>query len=302
VNISLNKKIKIGSRMKVTLLIIFGFFFISTCPDLVFSQQDTVAVLIHRIELKDGTILVGTILEEDENTISFRTNSQLQITIQKEHLKRKEIISGQIVKGEFWEDDPNATRMLIAPTARALKQGQGYFSIYEIFFPFVAVGITDVLSMAGGFSLFPGTSEQLLYLAPKFIPLQTKKFDLAAGVLYINIPDEGDAGIVYGVGTVIGEKGSFSVGMGYGFSGGEFASKPIIVLGGDIRVSKSIKLLTENWIITSETEVIPISFGIRFFGRRLAADFGLMHPLGEDTDGFPFLPWIGFAYNFGHRK
>ncbi|MFQ5584937.1 MAG: hypothetical protein ACE5GL_10920, partial [Calditrichia bacterium] len=79
--------------------------------------------------------------------------------------------------------------MLFAPTARPLKQGQGYFSVYQIFFPFVAVGVTDFFTLAGGVSLIPGARSQLLYVAPKITPLHLKKFDLAFGLLYLAVPD-----------------------------------------------------------------------------------------------------------------
>lgn len=105
-----------------------------------------------------------------------------------------------MVRGELWRTDPNHTRLLFAPTARALKAGQGYFSVYEIFFPFVAVGVTDFFTLSGGFSLFPGVESQLLYIAPKITPVHLEKFDLAAGVLYIKIPEEDEgAGILYSV-------------------------------------------------------------------------------------------------------
>ena len=49
-------------------------------------------------------------------------------------------------------------------------------------------------------------------------------------------------------------------------------------------------------------DVHLLSGGIRFFGENLAADFALIFPLtGEGIEGFPFLPWIGFAYNFGSK-
>ncbi len=49
----------------------------------------------------------------------------------------------------------------------------------------------------------------------------------------------------------------------------------------------------------TEYEVI-VSAGIRFFGERIAADFALWtSPELLDDDLFPFVPWVGFAYNFG---
>ena len=49
--------------------------------------------------------------------------------------------------------------------------------------------------------------------------------------------------------------------------------------------------------------VLILSFGIRFFGERLSADLGFFYPMSEGegiSEGFPFIPWLGFAYNFGN--
>jgi hypothetical protein len=166
----------------------------------------------------------------------------------------------------------------------------------------VAVGITDFLSISGGMSLFPGTSSQLLYVAPKITPVHLEKFDFSAGALYISIPEEvEDAGIAYGVSTYGSEKASFTFGLGWGFTTGELENKPIIVLGGDVRLSDNFTLLTENWI-PPDSDFALISLGLRFFGENLAADFGLVYPAGVDIGGFPFIPWLGFAYNFGPAK
>jgi len=242
---------------------------------------------------------MGTILSEDETSIQFRMVSEIELTIQKDRIFKKEISSARIVEGKVWRTDPNRTRLFFAPTGRALKAGQGYFSVYEIFFPFIAVGVTDFMALAGGLSLFPGSSEQLLYLAPKITFFQLEKFDLSGGVLYVFIPDEEDnAGIYYGVGTYGNQSASLTVGIGLGFSGGDVADKPVFAVGAELRSSNSVAFITENWFIP-DSEFQIVSFGLRFFGENLAADFGLIHPAGADTEGFPFLPWIGFAYNFG---
>lgn len=62
-------------------------------------------------------------------------------------------------------------------------------------------------------------------------------------------------------------------------------------------MSNSIKLLTENWIPHGEASGALISLGIRFFGKHLAADFGLMTST-KANGSWPFIPWLGFCYNF----
>ncbi len=284
-------------RQLTTILI---FTFAAAC--LVNAQSESPAPQLHRIELTDGSVFIGRILSEDQTTIKFKTVSEVEIAIQKSQIRKQEIIRGELVEGRFWRNDPNRTRLLFSPTGRALKSGQGYFSIYEIFFPFVAVGITDWLALSGGFTIFPGAESQLLYFAPKITPVRAERFDLSAGVLLIKIPEEEDmAGILYGVGTHGTEKAALTVGLGFAFGGGDIADKPVFVLGGEVRSSRSIKFITENWLIP-DSDVQLLSAGIRFFGENLAADFALFYPAGADTEGFPFVPWIGFSYNFGSEK
>ena len=84
--------------------------------------------------------------------------------------------------------------------------------------------------------------------------------------------------------------------MGYGFYEGELADRPVVVLGGEFQVSNSVKILTENWIVPGADGAI-ISLGLRFFDDHLAADFGLFTSTNAKGN-FPFIPWLGFCYNF----
>ncbi|MCX6142276.1 MAG: hypothetical protein NTZ35_03560 [Ignavibacteriales bacterium] len=274
---------------------------ISSCP--ADAQHDTSEVTkVYRLLLIDGSEIVGTILKEDSAQVEFQSVSKISMLVPRNQIKTIVPLRGSVVDGEFRRSDPNYTRLFFAPTGRALKNGQGYFSAYEIFFPFVAIGIGDIVTLAGGMSLIPGASNQIFYFAPKITPLHLQNFDLSAGVLYINALGSGfsGGGIVYGVGTYGSSDHALTVGLGWGFAGGEIANKPILLLGGELRLSNSIKLISENWIPPG-TDLVVYSFGFRFFGENLAADLGFFRPSKMETGGFPFIPWIGFAYNFGAR-
>ncbi len=105
-------------------------------------------------------------------------------------------------------------------------------------------------------------------------------------------------GIAYGVSTIGNSDVSGTIGLGWGYSGEDMMNKPILLLGGEARVSQSLKLISENWIFP-DTDFSLISFGVRFFGKKLATDLALMYPLGANMgDGWPFFPWMSFAYNF----
>jgi hypothetical protein len=259
-----------------------------------YAQTDTSKV--QKIILNDGSELIGTIVSDSTTKVVFRTSSGVQVEIDKSAIKEIQSIEGQWVAGQFMREDPNRTRLFFAPTARALPQGKGYFSAYEIFFPMLAIGVTNFFTLAGGISLIPGASEQIIYLAPKARLVHLENIDLAGGVLYMSILDH-TFGIAYGVTTIGSSATALTIGLGWGFVDGEFSNTPSVVFGGEAQLSNSIKLITENWF-PPKMDGGLISFGIRFFGESIAGDFGLMRSTESSDSGFPFLPWIGFAYNF----
>ena len=72
------------------------------------------------------------------------------------------------------------------------------------------------------------------------------------------------------------------------------------MLGGNIRLSSSAALVSENWFITGQDLGLnnqPLAIAIRFFGDRLAVDVGAII-IGEVLEeGFP-IPWLSFVYHF----
>jgi hypothetical protein len=259
-----------------------------------YAQDDSTLV---QITLVDGSKLVGTILEENEVKIVFQTRAGAEMDLKREFIAEIETITGEIHEGVFRRLDPNRTRLLFAPTARTIKGGSGYFSIYEVFLPMVAYGVTDYLTLSGGLSLLPGIAldEQLLYFAPKIRLVHSESIDLSTGVLYMTVENK-DFGIAYGVFTFGKSSLAGTIGLGWGFFEGDFSGTPAVMVGGEWQISGSVKLITENWF-PPDVDGGLISFGIRFFGASLAADLGLITTTEAEGD-FPFLPWIGFAYNF----
>ena len=290
-------------RVSIGLFLLTLCFWMPSPSQTAEAPPDSTSV-IYSIVLKDGSDIIGTVTRETLDTLVVRTPSGVVMSIARVQVKKMERLSGAVVQGEYLRRDPNRTRLLFAPTARPLKAGQGYVAFYEIFFSYFAVGIADFLSVGGGMTLFPGASDQLFYVSPKLaVPLANEVVTLGIGAMYTNLftSNFDGAGIIYGIGTAGSDRAAVTVGVGYGFHGGDIAEKPILVLGGEAQLSNSAKLLTENWFpIGSETSLL--SFGLRFFGDHLAADIGFIYPLHEGkgiSSGLPLIPWIGFAYNFG---
>lgn len=293
-----------------TSAIFWGFYLtIAFLPaETIFAQEKTGAIpnlsipdSIHMQILitKDGSANIGRIVEIKENEIQFETDfGKVTIPISKIE-EIKEVPISAFRDGKYWFPNPNATRLYFAPTARMLEQGEGYFSDYYLFFPGIAYGMTDNITIGGGISLFPGVdvNEQVFYFTSKVGLKATKDLNIAAGILLVKVPDESSTvGIFYGVSTYGTSDGSITAGFGYGFVDSDIAKKPMIMIGGEKRLSQRTAFVTENWIFP-EVDQPLISYGFRFFGERLSVDLALLNTIGEEAF-FPGFPYIDFVANF----
>ena len=264
---------------------------------------DTRADSLVSISLTDGTQLEGTITQETETHILVETLSGLEIKVPRTSI----VAIKKRHAGAFSRPDPNYTRLMFAPTGRPLRRGDRYFFNHYVFFPGMAYGFTDRFGVAGGLSVIPGLGlgEQILSLAPKFGLYASGDVALSAGVLYMKVADEGAGGMAFVVGTKGSPDKSFTCGIGLGYIAEEgedvdFAEHPVLLLGGNIRLSESMALVSENWLITGgdfKFDQQPLGLALRFLGSKIAVDAGVII-IGEVIEeGFP-IPWLSFVYNF----
>ena len=250
---------------------------------------------IQVLTVRDGSSLVGRILSVSADSVDFQMGiGRVPVAI-KDIRGISETESGRIHDGQYWFPNPNATRLFFAPTGQMLKKGEGYFSDYEVFFPGFAVGVTDNISIGGGVSLFPaGVDEQVYYVTPKVGMSFGEQLHLAAGVLFAGTQG-GTGGVYYGVGTVGDGDASATIGLGYGFAGGEIESRPVAMLGGEKRIARRIALVSENYLLPISENNIVYSFGIRFMGEKLTTDLALFNFSGSNIIG---LPYVDFVFKF----
>jgi len=300
-----------GLAMKGKILFLFAIvsWSLLSCPLPAKAQQILKGQLrladssfVQIVRTTDGSSNVGRITQIDSVNILLQTEVTV-ITIPIAKITEiKESPLGSMVNGEYWFPNPNATRLFFGPTAHMLKAGEGYFSDTYIFFPQVVVGITDYLTLGGGMSLFPGgeMDGQLFYIMPKIGLALDEGFHLAGGALIINIPgfsnDSYNVGVAYSAATVGDRNRSFTAGLGYGFADGELADSPLVMLGGEYRLSRRVSFVSENWLFPGMDQPL-VSGGLRFFGEGLAVDLALVNVLGEDML-VPGIPFIDFVYNF----
>jgi hypothetical protein len=253
----------------------------------------------YEVRLNDGSTVVGRIESRNDSGIVLVTTAGIRMDIPHSSIREIRVAHGRVVDGEYWTADPNKTRLFFAPTARAVGSGQGYVGTYFVLLPFIAFGVGNHLTLAGGAPLLFGQI-QPIYIAPKLTFMETPKSALAVGVLSVmGVGDDfiDNFGVAFGMGTFGTVDNAFTAGIGFGYAGDDVAGQPVFMLGGEMRGGRRVKFITENYFVAGETGAL-VSGGLRIIGDRLSVDVG-MGGIFADGDGGCCLPIVNFAYSFG---
>ena len=269
-----------------TLLSVFAVPVASQAP-----PADTAAV--QEIHLADGSVVYGT-LTGGGDPVRIRLLSGDVLEVPRAHIVSAHPARGRVVKGAFWREDPNRTRLFFGPTARGMRPGGGYVAAYEVVMPFIGVSLSDRFMLAGGTPFFGGfDGDRPYWVAPKLRVFSRNSTDVAVGALVFAVSDE-SFGVLYGVGSFGSPDKAVHLGLGYGFVNDEVGDRPTVMVGFEVRGSRSVKLLSENYMFPGGVGLLSI--GPRFIGGRLSADLGLGIAFSEgDHATFPI---VNFVYTW----
>ena len=250
---------------------------------------------IYEVRLGDGSVIFARVVELDEERVVFETVGGARLDVERTGIEGIRAARGQAVDGEFWTEDPGGTRLFFTSTGRSLERGEAYVGTYLVVLPFAAVGVTDRFTIVGGAPVLFGELEPF-YLGPKIQIIRQPEVQASVGTLAFFFDDE-VVGVAYGVGTFGDTDRALSAGIGYFYSGDEVLNEPAFMLGGETRVSRRIKLITENYVLPDAVGVV-LSGGVRIIGDRFNTEVGAMGAIA-DGDGGCCVPLINFSYSFG---
>ncbi|MEM9666940.1 MAG: hypothetical protein AAF970_18575 [Bacteroidota bacterium] len=205
--------------------------------------------------------------------------------------------------------DPLATRLVLTPTARPMPPGHVALGSHAVVLPHASVGLHTRLSVTGGVSALPLVDDHLGYLAAKWVVHTDGDRSVAVGGLVMTdvfgssreswldlTPDE-PAAVFYAVTTLGPPTRAVTFGV---------YTLPIFwqlgaLVGFERELGPGLKWVSENHIVDLiDTEFIT-SQGLRFYGRRLAIDLGVVAVPTEWSDNTAIGPYLSVAYNFGPR-
>lgn len=268
----------------------------------VFCQESIDSLKLYRIETTDGNEYVGKIIEVDSLIFKFKTSNIGVISIVRTDItKISEVKQEQLKDGAYWFENIQATRYYWAPNGYGLKKGEAYYQNMWIFYNQAGYGFSDYFSVGVGMIplfLFGGAPTPI-WVTPKFsVPISKNRVNLGVGLLAATVAGESDAsfGIAYGVSTFGSRDKNLTLGVGYGYAGGNWAKSPIFMASTMIRTGKKGYFISENYIIHADGEFGVISMiGGRSLIKKVALDYGLVIPLYPDIDQFVAIPWLGFT-------
>ena len=265
--------------------------------------------------IDDESEFIGAFIEKNGLSVSIKTNSLPKVEIPFSKIKSIEKAPSENIKnGKYWFQNPNPTRYLFGPSAFGLKKGTGYYQNSYLLINSFNYGLTDNITIGGGFEFITLINgNPVFFITPKITFPVAKKVNIGAGLLYVNSPkffddSRSQSGIAYGIGTYGTPEHNITGGLGWGFIEGTFSSKPIITISGMTRVGKRFALITENWIVPTVTHHYNTnsyeksyeyhglySYGVRFFGKKMAVDLALMN--NKDISealllGFPYIDFV----------
>jgi hypothetical protein len=266
-----------------------------------------------RLELKNGKILSGQLIQKSDAEVTVATEDLGKVTIPWSTIKSMNMVAKE-------ETDrlanPQPSRYFFAPSAIPLKKGDKYYQNALFLLNSFQAGITDHFSLGAGI-LVPFA----IYITPKIGYQLSKNVHAGGGILFATslISD-----LNFGVGTVYGSftygskennvtlnagLGAVNENSGLGSSSynWKFTKNPMFTISGMTRVSKKILLISENWIFSNTTNNYDdnnqlinsttayngvLSVGVRIIGERSAFDIGFLSPSFTGPSAIPYL-----AYN-----
>ncbi|MEY2898858.1 MAG: hypothetical protein RL138_911 [Bacteroidota bacterium] len=259
-----------------------------THTDTVFSKQIVV------VKMKNGTEYTGTIKSKTTNNLVLMTeNGELNLIA-----GNVKSINANSYKGKYRFSNSHETRYFFGPTAIPIKKFHGYYQNVLVSTNFVNVGITNHVSVGGGFELISTLlGYPIWFFTPKIAYDITPKLHAGGGVIMAGFAGEASASLGYGVFTYGTSETNVTFGAGLGYIDRTFSQAPAIMISGTHRLTSALAILSENYIIPSANTSYFGVQGLRIMSPKNAFDVGLFVSPAL-IDFIPALPFVGYARSF----
>ncbi|OGU67137.1 MAG: hypothetical protein A2499_05465 [Stygiobacter sp. RIFOXYC12_FULL_38_8] len=284
-----------------------------------YSQVDTLKSPTMKVILSDSTVYWGRITSSDAERIILSTKSGTEISIPKKQIseiyraqdlpkekKRTILLSKEEdISDDVVYVDRNAFKLFISPTAKPVKENEGFVSLNEILFPLAGFGIKNIVSVAGGIPLLPFEENPIYYLSAKVTFINNNILSVAAGYITANTSFSGskpDLNLVHITATFGDDFNNFTSSINVDISSKSGDGNDVIIFGGQKQLSNQGKIIGEFWIPLNSHSFLRNSIlmlGFRAYSKSFSGDACLGRIFSEHG---AFIPWVSLSYNFNLYK
>ena len=252
------------------------------------------------ILLKDGSLLLGRIIEEGADLVIIETASLGRLEIPRANIER--LARRDAPAGIF--PDPDQNTIMFCPTPATLPKGDAYFRDFELFLLNVGFGATGNLDLSFG-TLFPvSTDVFMLSMGAKFrlVDRDSSGIGLALTGSY-TLLDETRFGAFGGVVGIGNRSNSLNLSVNYTYDD-DGETETVYIVGGDVQTGRRGKFFAEYFssssLLEDEDDDLSgfINIGFRFFGQRHSFSLSAFRPLSDDLDSFVAFPMIMYSQHF----
>lgn len=257
---------------------------------------------IYFIRTIKGKEFIGKITEDNDSTFTVQLGNKSGasfVLIPKKEAKEIKIVRPEeVVNNRYWGTIPNISYVL-SPSGYSLPKRQWYFQNIWIIYNQMNYGITNHLQLGlGGF-----VPDGMLWANARVtLPIVTNRLMIGGTVNYLMFSkssfwiNEPKYLIAYGFATIGSPLANLTIGYGRVYNK-ENNSMPLLVVSGAVRVSKSVLMVTENYIderVSEQIHLVGMKTGRRIFSLTVGVSI-------TKANRFSVLPWIGFGVLFGKK-
>jgi hypothetical protein len=302
--------------MRFTLFLLFVFLASNAFAQNYYDSTATKKPVF--VRLKDGTTLRGRVVSTADNKIRLRTDNLGEVTLDMSQVAELSEANGYYRKGQFWGTIPFSNSYFGSASAFTPRRGEGTYQNTYVFINTVNFGVTDFFSLGGGVVLIPGGDFNNILLTPKVSFRASDKVHLSVGTLgglffYRESIYSGTSfqtrrrtelgGVLYGNVTFGTPERNGTIGLGWGYGGGEIGRQPVITASYLARAGRKVAFITDNLLFTADGESVGlVSAGVRLFGERIGGDLALYTPFGTGVGRAFLLPFASLKVKFGRAK
>lgn len=274
---------------------------------------------LYIIKTNDGNSIIGRILEENprETTIKLQDN---RIVILPSYIivSRSKVSTDNMIKGRIFLPNPHPSRYFYSPTALPMKKDEIYIQSIYFLTAQLQYGVTDNLSL-GIATTLAGIP---MFISGKYSYKIKDKHHVAIGGQIGNltyVEPNTYLGIGFGCYTYGNAESNITVAAGYSMysekgyfmsgyipngTGGYYPNyterrestfSPAISVSGNRRLSNSLALMGEFWVLPETNTVFGGPFLRMFFNKTATYDMGIVYLYVDD------MPLLLPAFSYTHK-